>query len=368
MATFFSKVMALVGAQISEIFVGRYRDKKVEKALEKLAAINPIIIAVTGSYGKTSVKETLVQVLSEKFKVAKSLENYNTDIGIALSIMKELDEDTEIFVVEIGAYRRGEIEKIASRMQPDISIVTGLGTQHVALFGSRKNLILAKSELAQNTDAKGTVYINSDSEGFDIVTKKSKANVITYGTNKESDINLNDYSMYIKSTDIEHPINLLPVIAIAQDLGINNEIIEHSLSNLKRVPNRLEVVENSDGAKILLDTYSSNKAGFTTAVNRLGKIDAEIKVVITKGIKELGEYAPKIYKQLVEEFPKDYYYLTTDEMLYKELMEENVENTIKASNERELYKEFKKLVNDGVRSYSVLLEGRFSSTFIERFK
>ena len=120
------------------------------------------IIGITGSYGKTTMKEILATVLSVKYKVLKTPDSVNTPVGISRLILKDLTADKEIFIVEMGAYRRGEIKALCEIATPDIAVLTGINEAHLERFGSIENTIKAKFEIVENAKSDALIVLNND--------------------------------------------------------------------------------------------------------------------------------------------------------------------------------------------------------------
>jgi len=123
---------------------------------------NLTVIGITGSYGKSSTKEFLSQILSKKFRVLKTPGNINTEIGVSQFILKNLKTDVEILIVEMGAYRAGEIRRICGIVRPKIGILTGISQQHLALFGSMESIKNAKYELINSLPKDGLAVFNGE--------------------------------------------------------------------------------------------------------------------------------------------------------------------------------------------------------------
>jgi len=286
-----------------------------------------IVIGVTGSYGKTSVKEFTAQILSRRFKVLKTEKNINTEIGIARTILKKLTSEHQIFVCEIGAYKRGEIKKSGKIARPQIAVITGINEQHLSLFGSLENIIAAKSEIILNltpqligglnsepsqaikslNSNKPLVFLNYDSENIRQIKVPSSCQKITYGiTNRDADVrakfvdgqwflSLNkeigklgnweigklpdcqtgggNWELEIGNLLGKHNVlNLLPAIAIAWQLGMNMGEIELAIKNIKPPAGTMQVYNIIRGAtKFILidDTYNANPAGVKAALEVL---------------------------------------------------------------------------------------------------
>jgi len=160
---FVAKMLVLLVSSFLKPFANMAREKTIKKAGDMVKNLEVEMIGVTGSFGKSSVKELIYQVLSEKYLVERTLGNHNTDIGVALDIQDKLTKDLDFFVCEMGAYKIGEIDKICSFVKPKYGVLSGIGNQHMDLFGSQENLIQAKSELLRALPEDGTAIVNIDS-------------------------------------------------------------------------------------------------------------------------------------------------------------------------------------------------------------
>ena len=144
-------VFAPFQAVLANIFFapvfGWLKKRIITQAKRKMAQFKGVVVVITGSFGKSSTKELLSWVLSKKFKVVKTAQNHNTLIGVAETILRDLSGDEDFFVVEAGAYKRGEIAEVCALVKPGVGIITGIGDQHLDLFGSLENIRKAKYEL-----------------------------------------------------------------------------------------------------------------------------------------------------------------------------------------------------------------------------
>src|SRR3989344_5969571 len=143
--------------------VERSRRKTIICARSMLAKVHPVVVAVTGSYGKSTTKEFAAHILGTSFVVAKTVGSQNTDFGVARAAAN-LKNGTEIFVAEVGAYKRGEIKRVASFLKPKVAIVTGIEPQHLSLFGSLENILKAKYELVEHLAEDGFAIFNFGNE------------------------------------------------------------------------------------------------------------------------------------------------------------------------------------------------------------
>jgi len=138
------------------------RYQTIRKAKQKRESFEDLlVIGITGSYGKTSTKEFLYQILSEKYNVLKTEAHQNSEVGISQCILNDLNEEYQVFICEMGAYNRGGIKFLCDIAKPKIGILTGINEQHMATFGSQENIIRAKFELIEALPAKGLAILNT---------------------------------------------------------------------------------------------------------------------------------------------------------------------------------------------------------------
>lgn len=219
-------------------------------------------IVVTGSYGKTTFKEMLSLCLSNKYSVLKTEGNINTKIGIAKTILKKLNKKHQVFVVEAGAYKLGEIKEICEIVKPKIGVITVIGWMHLERFGSIDKIRQTKFELAD--------YI------------KDKHNFFSPS--------INNQFLDFKET----------IIKIGEILEINSNDILDKLKKFKQPEFRLNKKEINKNIIILEDTYNSNPLGFQKALDELNKYTSHQKIVVTPGMIELGEMQYKLNRQMAQ--------------------------------------------------------------------
>ena len=269
------------------------------RAKTKLAKVpNLKIIGITGSYGKTTMKEILATVLSQRFQVLKTPENINTPRGVARRIQSELTESTEIFIVEMGAYHRGDIRSFCNLTRPDIVILTGINEQHIERFGSLDNIIKAKFEIIENAKGQALTLLNGENEL--ICQNYKKFNV----ENKK-------IVFYSKESPYPNPLNkrllgeyasgmINASVIIGRELGMSRDEIHRGIENLKPIPHRLELIENPNGVTVIDDSYNGNPDGVDEAIKVLSKFSNRRKIYITPGLAELAERSRDIHVKIGE--------------------------------------------------------------------
>lgn len=259
-----------------------------------------IVIGVTGSYGKSSTKELIADFLSEKYNVLKTPGSVNTDLGIALFVLKNLKPAHEVFVVEIGAYKKGEIASVCKIVRPTISVLTGINEQHLSLFGSIENTKKAKFELIESlsSDAlpagrQGMAFFNGDDPIASEMAKLSKVKSTYMYTQKQLPTGIK-----IQSKHKPFLSNLAAAYVVGQKLGLNEDSLK---SNVVRALDTLGIkVVKKDDVTVLDDSFNSNPKGFHAALDVLATYKGR-KVLITPGIIELGGEAKRIHRELGEQ-------------------------------------------------------------------
>jgi len=291
------------------------KNKIKQETQRKIASFaNLKIIGVTGSYGKTSVKEFLYQILRTEHTVLKTPESYNTPYGIAKVVDLELDESYEYFICEMGAYRVGEIKEICDMVHPQYGILTGINEQHLETFGSIENTVKGKFELidALPKDGIGIVNIQSEPVRKEYPNHNKNNNIFLYGYRSEVysfndegthfDLRLDDEKHHAKTKllGFANIQNIIAAATMAHKLGMKPQIIIKAIENLKSVPHRMEF-KSQDTMTIIDDAYNSNYDGFKNAIEVLGAYQfphPNPKILVTPGIVDLGNKTLRIHEDL----------------------------------------------------------------------
>lgn len=278
------------------------------KAKTKLKNLNNLeIVGITGSYGKTSSKNVVNELLSSKYIVRPSPLNYNTLNGLMITINNKLDKFDEVFIAEMGAYVRGEIKEICDLVKPKYGILTTIGEAHLESFKSKENIQKAKFELIESLEDDGLAILNCDDQWQVNYDLKNPVKVIWIGIeNKEKadfyadNIKIDNkgmsfdcifgkekISLQTKLLGKHNIYNILAGIALAIKLDIPHDEIKNSVSSLIPVPHRLELKKIGNFYQ-LDDAYNSNPSGVKSALEVLSLMDGD-KCVVTPGMIELGE-------------------------------------------------------------------------------
>ncbi len=263
------------------------------------------VIAITGSYGKTSTKFILTSMLSQKYNVLATPNSFNTPMGITKTVNNFLTPEHEILVAEFGANAIYDIKALCNIAKPDVSILTNIGKQHLATFRTFENLKRTKLEIFEFMKKDGTAVFNMDDENIKTYAKTFKGNKIIVSANENCDVkitdvktlkdgsvftlNYNGESKVIKTKLLgEHNIqNIFLCACVALNFGVTLHEIANAVENLKPTKHRLELIKGSNGVTILDDSFNANIEGFKQALNVLKKFEGK-KVLLTPGIIELG--------------------------------------------------------------------------------
>lgn len=387
----------------------------INKAKSKYANLKTIrTVAVTGSYGKSTTKELIYQLLSKKFKVVKTQKNNNTDIGIAQTILKDIKKNTEIFIAEMGAYKIEEISDICRIAPPDIAIITGIDQQHITLYGGIPQILKSSYEVIEEMKPDGLAILNGDneycvklaektrkrkklyfsirnSERMDVIDVKENSkgqekqallhlvsfpgseNIFVseiFETSKGLSFRLNyDKEVYQVNSNLKviyNISNLLSAVLTAHELGMTmQEIVDIINKSSFKVP-YLNLYEGINESKILDDGYNINPTGFMAAINYLDSLKLPGKKwIMTQGMIELGDERVQVYRKVAQLIVKkiDCLY-TSDKYLVEEVKKIHPEfDAVLVNSVFDFPIYYKSLVKKG---QVVLLEGAFPQAVLNK--
>ncbi len=279
----------------------------VKKAKNKIAKMDVKKIAITGSYGKTSVKEILKTLFSQKYRVLATPMSYNTPMGLGITI-RGLDSTHDIFIAEFGARYKGDVKELTEIVKPDYAVLTGVNNQHLETFGSIETTKKTKFELFENLKQGGVGFFSSDNEGSMELYQKFDGEKYLAGLDGENGL--------VKATDIKvgpngttftlvfdkkekvtckttllgsHNVrNICLASAVAYKVGLAPEEIAQGINRLTTIEHRLELMPNKKNIVIIDDSYNSNVDGVRAAMEVLDAFNGR-KIVLTPGLVELGK-------------------------------------------------------------------------------
>ena len=276
-------------------------------ANNKLANSDVLKIGITGSYAKTTVKEMLKTILSQKYRVLATPESYNTPLGIALTV-RSLDSTHDVFIAEMGARSKGDIEALAKLVKPKYGLLTGVNSQHLETFGDIENTKDTKFELFEHLEEGGVGFFSSDNNNSKELFDRYKGEKYLAGTNGEdnfvwatdikTDVKGMTFTLNVKGEEPvvcstillgKHSVkNICLAAAVAYKIGLSLEEIKTGIARLQSIGHRLELLPNNKNIVIIDDSYNSNVDGIKAAMEVLDTFSGR-KIVITPGLVELGK-------------------------------------------------------------------------------
>lgn len=319
--------------QISKEEKEKYKDKtiiQVEDTLEALYEIakykrslyNIPVIAVTGSVGKTSTKDIIASVVSQKYKTLKTEGNNNNNIGLPLTILKL--KDHEALVVEMGMNHFGEISLLTNIAKPTLAVITNIGTSHIGNLGSRENILKAKLEILEGMKIP-RVIINNDN---DLLHKwyeenKEKIEIHTYGINNSSDIIAEkielgeEKSKFVAKTssekvNIDVPVggehfvyNALCGFMVGKILGLSSKEIQNGISKFELTKKRMDIRVLKNGATLINDSYNASYESMKASLKYLSSRTDFRKIAVLGDMLELGDFSKELHEKVGEEVAND---------------------------------------------------------------
>ena len=297
-----------------EEILKKYSDKSIIyvnntiEALQKIAEYKRNlydipVVGVTGSVGKTSTKDIIASVLSQKFNVLKTEGNYNTQIGLPLTLLRLKDHTAA--VLEMGMSDFGQISRLTHIARPTVCVFTNIGTSHIGSLGSRENILKAKLEMLEGITGEKIVVSNNDNDLLsDWVKKETKYAIKTYGIKNKSDYMAYDIKSYESGSkysidingaayEITIPVageafiyNSLAAIAVGNLLGVEMEKIANGAAKFELTPNRMSI-EEMNGITLINDTYNASYDSMKLALETLKNMQSTKKIAVLGDMLEL---------------------------------------------------------------------------------
>lgn len=327
-----ASVCVLQDIEVDEDVKEKYNDRSIIivedtlNTLQKLAALKRSkydipVIAITGSVGKTSTKDMIASVVSQKYDVLKTEGNFNNHIGLPLTILRLKDHNA--MVVEMGMSNLGEISLLTNIAKPTVAVITNVGTAHIGNLGSRENILKAKLEILEGLENNGTLIINNDNDMLNMWNEKNKEyNVLDFGIENDSDILARDiiispdsitYKVVYNNKEqiVEVPIvskpfiyNSLSAICVGKILNIDINKITKGIREFKLTKNRMEI-ETINSITIVNDCYNANFDSMKASIESLSKMNGTRKIAILGDMLELGDFSKKLHSDIGLEICKN---------------------------------------------------------------
>jgi len=330
-----AKACILQGIEIDKETIEKYKNKSIIivddtiKALQEIAKFkrslyNIPVVAITGSVGKTSTKDIIASVVGEQYKVLKTQGNLNNHIGVPLTILSL--KEHEALVVEMGMNNAGELTVLSKIAQPDIAVITNVGTAHIGNLGSRENILKAKLEILNGLKENGTLIINNDNDMLNAWKTEYNGNVkiVTYGIENTSDFKASDIKLNENSSEfslesqidnnekIMVPVggmhfvyNALSAIAVGEQLNIPIEKIKNGIANFELTKSRMELIKLENEITVVNDCYNANYDSMKASIEYLAKTNSTRKIAILGDMLELGDFSNELHAKVGEEVAKN---------------------------------------------------------------
>ena len=297
------------------------RVKNSIEALQRIAfyqrkKYDPVVIAITGSAGKTTTKEMLHKVLSKKYNVIKNEGNENNHIGVPKTLLK-IDNTTDIVIVEMGMNHEGEIHALSCIAMPDIGIITNIGTSHIGNLGSKKNICKEKLQIIDGMED-GILIVNQDDSYLKkirllphtilyTIGTKEDATMVAYNTKKiehgiEAKVYIHECEYQLKALSKAYLMNSLLALQTALLFDVDEQETIKELNTFETTNNRLEQIRIGNTV-ILSDCYNASYESYINALQII-KSEKKSKILILGDILELGKYSKKIHKRLGRKIKK----------------------------------------------------------------
>lgn len=363
-------------------FINRPVEKLVgihfeNKAKDKLASMtNMDVIGITGSYGKTSTKNILYDILDIKYNVFKTPANYNTPFGLMITINNFLDIYNDYFIAEMGACKRGDIKELCNLVHPKYGILTRVGLAHLETFGSEENIQKTKFELIESLPSDGIGILNGDDEkqlnykvendcqikwigidnhkvdcyAYDLeLSYKGTKFKVKFKDDKE------EYSFETKLLGRNNIYNILAGITLGKELGISIKDLQKSVKRVKPVEHRLSMTKYYD-INIIDDAYNSNPMGCKMALEVLHMMPGK-RIIVTPGMIEVGAKEIEVNKEFGREIAS-----SADEVIL--IGEEKTKPIYEGLIEKNYPKEKIHILNDVMDAFPLMLKLKNQDTYV----
>ena len=310
--------------------IEKYKNKNIVKVADTRKALidiatakrnlykDLIVVGVTGSVGKTTTKDIIASVVSQKYRTLKTQGNFNNDIGLPLTILNLRDH--EALIIEMGMNHLGEISLLTKIARPTLAVITNIGTSHIGNLGSRENILKAKLEILEGME-EPKIVINNDNDLLNKWNNEAKdVEIHTFGVENKSECMAENIEKHEKNSfftcninnekiDLNIPVggdvyilNALCATLVGKLLDLSNEQIRRGLAVVELTKKRMEFINIKDNITLINDSYNASFDSMKAAINYLGQeVKANRKIAVLGDMFELGEYTEELHRKVGKE-------------------------------------------------------------------
>ncbi|MFD1432665.1 UDP-N-acetylmuramoyl-tripeptide--D-alanyl-D-alanine ligase [Lacticaseibacillus yichunensis] len=282
-----------------------------------LMKVNPKVVAITGSNGKTTTKDMTAAVLATQYHVVKTPENFNNEIGVPITILG-MDTNTEVLVVEMGMDRPGQLHAMSTLAEPDVAVITMIGEAHIEFFKTRDKIADAKLEITDGLKEDGLFIYNGDEPLLTERAKNVDQGQKTFGLGPENSLFARDIKSFEDHTvfslsrwpDLKFTIpimgeynvtNALAAILVGRRFHVKPETIQRALAHFQVTKNRTEWLTGDAGESILSDVYNANPTAMKAVITDFAEFPTTGRRIVVLGdMLELGDLAGDLHASVAE--------------------------------------------------------------------
>jgi UDP-N-acetylmuramoyl-tripeptide--D-alanyl-D-alanine ligase len=270
-----------------------------ELARERLGELRPIVVAVTGSMGKTTTRNAIATVVAQARPVLRPTGNLNTLLGLSITLLNELHDEGRVFVAEMGAYQRGDLAQICEYIRPAVSVVTNVRPVHLERFGSLENVVLAKGEIVDALPASGAGCLNADEPLVRGMAARCRGRVLTYGAGPGAEITPALIRAPIPLLGAYQVYTALAAYSVGRCLGMSDEAINAGIAQMKPEKGRLKRLAGLNGSRLIDDTYNASRDSMMAALEVLAGQPAARRLAVLGDMLELGSVEQAAHREVV---------------------------------------------------------------------
>ena len=273
------------------------------------------VVAVTGSVGKTTTKDMIASVVSQKYDTLWTQGNYNNEVGVPLTIFR-IEEHHQAAIIEMGMNHFGELDRIAKAVRPNIGVISNVGVAHIEFLGSREGILKAKCEMLAHLEKDGVAILNADNDMLQTLEGKLPQKVRWFGVEHKKDFYADEIAQVglektactihtpIGNVRVNIPIpgvhmvlNALSAAAVGVELGLTPEQVKAGIEGFRVTKNRMSIETTKDGITILNDVYNSNPVSCKASLDILANAKGR-RIAVLGFMGELGDYAEEGHREV----------------------------------------------------------------------